>query len=307
MEGAISSPTEKRIAVVTGGNKGIGLEICRQLALNGVRVILTARDEKRGQEAVEKLREYGLSDVLFHQLDVTDSPSIASLADFVRTEFGKLDILVNNAGIGGTTVNFETLNASKPSNNLEGKGINGIPDWWKPHMQESLGRAEECLKTNYYGTRDVTEALIPLLESSISGRVVNVSSTLGQLRVISNEKLKQELSNIDDLAEKRLVELLNLFIEDFKEGLLNAYGWPTVYSAYKVSKVLTNAYTRVLAKQYPNLCINCVSPGFVKTDLNWNTGILTTEEGAKGPVMLALQTDAGPSGLFFDQTEVSTF
>lgn len=64
----------------------------------------------------------------------------------------------------------------------EEKYKNDIPDWWKQHLKESLERAEECLKTNYYGTRDVTEALIPLLRSSISGRVVNVSSNLGQLR-----------------------------------------------------------------------------------------------------------------------------
>ncbi|XP_038977410.1 salutaridine reductase-like [Phoenix dactylifera] len=307
MEGTISSPTEKRIAVVTGGNKGIGLEICRQLALNGVTVILTARDEKRGQEAVEKIKECGLYDVLFHQLDMTDSTSIASLADFVETEFGKLDILVNNAGIGGMTIDFETLKASKPANNVEAKDTGDIPDWLKPHVHQSLEKAEECLKSNYYGTRDVTEALIPLLQSSISGRVVNVSSTLGQLRVISNEKLERDLSNVDGLTEERLVELLNLFIKDFKKGLLDAHGWPTVASAYKVSKVFINAYTRVLAKKYSNLCINCVNPGFVKTDLNWNSGILTTKEGAKGPVMLALQTGAGPSGLFFDQTEVSNF
>ncbi|XP_038978218.1 salutaridine reductase-like isoform X2 [Phoenix dactylifera] len=307
MEGTICSPTEKRIAVVTGGNKGIGLEICRQLALNGVRVILTARDEKRGQEAVEKLRKCGLFDVLFHQLDVTDSSSIASFADFVGTEFGKLDILVNNAAIVGLTIDVEALQASKQSNNVEAKDVKDIPDWKKPYMRETLERAEECFKTNYYGTRDVTEALIPLLQSSISGRVVNVSSSLGQLRVISNEKLKQDLSNVDGLTEERLVELLNLFIKDFKEGFLDAHGWPTIASAYKLSKVLINAYTRILAKKYPALCINCVNPGYVKTDLNGNTGILSTKEGAEGPVMLALQTGTGPSGLFFDQTEVSTF
>jgi short chain dehydrogenase len=86
-----------RIAIVTGGNKGIGLEICRQLASNGVFVILTARDEKRGKDAVEKLtRDYGLTNIMFHQLDVTDPLSIASLAGFVQNQFGKLDILVNS-------------------------------------------------------------------------------------------------------------------------------------------------------------------------------------------------------------------
>jgi (+)-neomenthol dehydrogenase len=84
-----------RVAVVTGGNKGIGLEVCRQLAGNGVTVVLTARDETRGAAAVKKLRELGLSNVIFHQLDITDASSIARLADFVKTRFGRLDILVS--------------------------------------------------------------------------------------------------------------------------------------------------------------------------------------------------------------------
>jgi (+)-neomenthol dehydrogenase len=81
--------------VVTGGNKGIGLEVCRQLAGKGVTVVLTARDEARGAAAVENLRDLGLSDVIFHQLDITDAPSIARLAEFLKTRFGKLDILVS--------------------------------------------------------------------------------------------------------------------------------------------------------------------------------------------------------------------
>lgn len=84
-----------RYAVVTGSNKGIGFETVKILASNGIKVILTARDEKKGNEAIEKLKEFGLSDnVTFHQLDVTDSASITSLVDFVNTHFGRLDILV---------------------------------------------------------------------------------------------------------------------------------------------------------------------------------------------------------------------
>jgi (+)-neomenthol dehydrogenase len=84
-----------RVALVTGGNKGIGLEVCRQLASNGITVILTARDEARGAAAVEELAEAGLSDhVIFHQLEVTDVQSIARLAGFLKARFGKLDILV---------------------------------------------------------------------------------------------------------------------------------------------------------------------------------------------------------------------
>jgi (+)-neomenthol dehydrogenase len=85
-----------RIAVVTGANKGIGFEICKQLASNGVEVILTARDVNKGNEAVEKLKAAGYSDVIFHQLDVGDKDSISSFANFIEIQFGKLDILVRN-------------------------------------------------------------------------------------------------------------------------------------------------------------------------------------------------------------------
>ncbi|GAU29233.1 hypothetical protein TSUD_362230 [Trifolium subterraneum] len=87
-------PTQ-RYAVVTGSNKGIGFEIVRQLASAGIKVVLTARDEKRGLQALETLKYFGLSDfVVFHQLDVADAASVASLADFVKSQFGKLDILM---------------------------------------------------------------------------------------------------------------------------------------------------------------------------------------------------------------------
>ena len=76
------------------GTKGIGLEVCRQLASRGVMVILTARDEKRGSEAVEMLHESGLPDVQFHRLDVSDPSGAARLAEFIKEKFGRLDILV---------------------------------------------------------------------------------------------------------------------------------------------------------------------------------------------------------------------
>ena len=81
-----------RYALVSGANRGIGLEICRQLASKGIVVILAARDEKRGIEARESLKEFG--NVFFHQLDVADADSVAAVADFVRNQFGRLDILV---------------------------------------------------------------------------------------------------------------------------------------------------------------------------------------------------------------------
>jgi (+)-neomenthol dehydrogenase len=85
-----------RVAVVTGGNKGIGLEVCRQLASNkGLIVVLTARNDQRGASAVQKLKEAGHSNVIFHQLDTTDALSISRLADFLKSRFGRIDILVS--------------------------------------------------------------------------------------------------------------------------------------------------------------------------------------------------------------------
>ncbi|KAL8114570.1 hypothetical protein AgCh_021435 [Apium graveolens] len=100
---------DKRVAVVTGANKGIGFETCRKLASNKITVILTARNEKNGTAAVKKLQALGLCDVVFHPLDVKDPASIASLAKFVEFNYKKLDILINNAGENGNAVNLEAL------------------------------------------------------------------------------------------------------------------------------------------------------------------------------------------------------
>ncbi|KAL7167484.1 hypothetical protein ACSBR2_038028 [Camellia fascicularis] len=289
----------KRIAVVTGGNKGIGLEICRQLASNGIMVILTARDEKRGLETVENLKACGISHILFHQLEVTDQASIASMADFIKNKFGKLDILVNNAAIGGSIIDEEAQKRLHliVSSNLKAEKF----------IEQSYEMGEACLGTNYYGVKLVTEEFIPLLQLSDSPKIVNVSSTMGQLELVLNEKAKKELSDTDSLTEEKVEEVLKRYLEDLKEDLLETKGWPVNFSAYIISKAALNAYTRVLAKKYPNIAINAVSPGFVKTDLNHHRGILTVEQGAKGPVMLALLPNGGPSGLFYDQMEVSTF
>ena len=126
------------------------------------------------------------------------------------------------------------------------------------------------------------------------------------LQHISNEKAK-ELSDIDGLTIEKVEEIIKVFLEDLKEDLLETKGWPISYPAYQVSKAALNGYTRVLAKKFPNIAINAVSPGYVKTDLNNNTGVLSVEEGAKGPVMLALMPHGGPTGLFYNQMEVSTF
>ncbi|EYU32077.1 hypothetical protein ABFS82_02G159200 [Erythranthe guttata] len=296
----------KKCAVVTGANKGIGLEICRQLASEGITVILTARDEQRGLAAVETLKgSSGISDddVIFHQLAVTDSASIDSLAQFINSRFGKLDILVNNAGIGGALVDADALRASTEA----ASGAGGAKINWNEIMSQTYELAAECLETNYYGAKRTTEALLPLLQLSDSPRIVNVSSSMGKLKNLPNEWAKGILNDVENLTEERIDEVLNVFLKDFKEGLLEDKKWPRYFAAYIVSKAAMNAYTRVVAKKHPSFHINCVCPGFVKTDMNYGTGVLSVEEGAESPVKLALMPHDGPSGMFFVRKEVSSF
>ncbi|KAF3441311.1 hypothetical protein FNV43_RR15224 [Rhamnella rubrinervis] len=133
--------------------------------------------------------------------------------------------------------------------------------------------AEECFQINYYGAKRTAEALIPLLQLSHSSRIVNLSSSMGKLEVV----------------------------------LLESKNRPTYFSAYRVSKAAMNAYTRILAKNYPSFRINYLCPGYVTTDINPNTGVLSVEVGVATPVKLALLPNDGPSGLSFYRSEVSSF
>lgn len=294
----------ERLAVVTGGNRGIGLEVCRQLALQGVTVILTARDEKRGEGAVESLcRESNLSNIIFHQLDILDSNSRASLARHIESRYGKLDILVNNAGVGGVAVDQDGLRA-----------LNINPKMWLSgeagHLIQSVivqtyDEAVKCINTNYYGLKWATEALLPLLKRSTSGaRIINTSSLRSELQRMPNKKLRASLREADSWDEARIEAMLSEFLEDLKKERLEEAGWPTMLPAYSMSKMVVNLYTRILARRHPEMRVNCVHPGFVNTEINWNTGVLPPEEGARGAVMLALAPADGPTGCYFDQTTI---
>ncbi|KAJ0440059.1 putative (+)-neomenthol dehydrogenase [Helianthus annuus] len=220
---------EKRCAVVTGGNKGIGFEIFRQLALNNIQVILTAGNESRGIEAVNKLNDCGLPipNVIFHQLDIQDSTSMPYLVQFIKTRFTKLDILA-------------LLERLVDEN---GEFLPGV-------SEQTCEMVEECLKTDYYGTKRVTEALVPLLQLSKSSRIVNITSNFGLLFHIPNEKSKEELDDIDNLTEERIDEIIQLFLRESKTNKFRENGWPLApSSAYIVSKVVMNAYTRLIAKK----------------------------------------------------------
>ena len=143
-----------RIALVTGANKGIGLEIARQLAQVGVAVIIGARDPGRAGAAVAGLLKAGLS-VRSVALDLHDHASIAAAAETIRANYGRLDILVNNAGI----VDAE-----------DGPPTIGAP-----------AAARRIMDTNFVGTLAVTQAMLPLLRLSPAARIVNLSSSLGSL------------------------------------------------------------------------------------------------------------------------------
>ncbi|KKB80525.1 short-chain dehydrogenase [Devosia soli] len=146
----------KRIALITGGNKGIGLEIARQLAGAGVTVIIGSREAGRGAAAVADLAAQGLLATSV-PLDVTDEASIASAAAALAANNGHLDILVNNAGI------FDFADAAPSS--------------------ASISAVRKVMETNFVGALAVTQAMLPLLRRSAAGRIVNLSSSLGSLSV----------------------------------------------------------------------------------------------------------------------------
>jgi NAD(P)-dependent dehydrogenase (short-subunit alcohol dehydrogenase family) len=140
-----------RVALVSGGNRGIGLEICRQLADRGIDVILGSRDEESGKKAAESLS----GNVVAHELDVADEKSVDRLAAFVEDEFGRLDVLVNNAGI---------------SNDEGQRGVDA-----------DLDRVRGALDTNLLGAWRLCEVAIPFMQRHGYGRIVNISTGLASL------------------------------------------------------------------------------------------------------------------------------
>jgi len=189
------------------GTKGIGLEVCRQLASRGVMVILTARDEKRGSEAVEMLHESVLPDVQFHRLDVSDPSGAARLAEFIKEKFGRLDILINNAGVIGASATAQIDTTTAIQEMLVGKSAMERLQWLLQSSTESYEEAEECLKINYFGTKFVTEALLPILLPSSDGRLINVSSNYGLLRV-----RRSELAQLSVLSGLLSVLIRRIFV-----------------------------------------------------------------------------------------------
>lgn len=178
--------TEQTIALVTGANKGLGLETCRQLARRNITVLMGARDLQRGREAADSLTSEGLV-VEPVQLDVTRADHMAQAKNLIENRFGRLDILVNNAGM---------IHPEEPllANSTE---------------RVSLQTLRETFEVNFFGQVALAQVLLPLIKTSPAGRIVNVSSILGSLTLQSDES--SEATQVKPLAYDASKTALNQF------------------------------------------------------------------------------------------------
>jgi NAD(P)-dependent dehydrogenase (short-subunit alcohol dehydrogenase family) len=185
------------VAVVTGGNRGVGREVCRQLALLGFTVVLCARDLRKGELAAKELDPDGAR-IVACQLQVDSTLSVNAMADWVKQRFGRTDVLVNNASTAY--------------------------DRWATASNAELGTVAEAVDVNLFGPWRVIHALLPMLRSSSRPRIVNVSSELGSIAVMAGGAPSYSVSKAALNALTRL-----LAAELARDGILvNAVapGWP---------------------------------------------------------------------------------
>lgn len=177
---------EKKIALVTGANKGIGFETSRQLAQKGIMVLMGARDKDLGNESCRELQAEGY-DVESVHIDVTNSEQIIRLAEMINNKFGHLDILVNNAGMVHVDEPlFSNSTATVPMNALR-----------------------QTFDVNFFGLVELTQELLPLIRKSPAGRIVNMSSMLGSLGLHTDEQAG--LDQIKPLAYDASKAAVNMF------------------------------------------------------------------------------------------------
>ncbi len=228
---------EERIAVISGANRGIGLEVARQLAGEGYRVVLGSRDEEKGQAAAEGLTADGMR-VEARRLDVADEASIAEFARGLEEDPGRVDVLVNNTGVIGDT----SRRGSEPE----------------------LDEIRNTLETNLFGAWALTAAVLPLMRRTGGGRIVNVSSGMGQLSDMGGGAPSYRVS---------------------KAGL----------------NVMTRILANEL--EGDGIKVNSACPGWVRTDMGGSGASRSVEEGADTPFWLATLPDDGPTGGFFRSRE----
>jgi NAD(P)-dependent dehydrogenase (short-subunit alcohol dehydrogenase family) len=238
-----------KIAVITGANRGLGFATARQLGQSGVKVLVGARSLAKGEQAADQLRREGV-DAEPLNIDVASAASVQEAAKQVEHQYGRIDILINNAGI--------------------------LPEATASHVDGPLDLRmfRESFETNVFGAVSVTSEFLPLLRKSASGRIVNVSSTMGSLTDQTNPSSPY-------------------------------YG--QIVPAYQMSKAALNGLTIALSKTLTDTSIkvNSICPGWVQTDLggpeNRAAATTTAEEAAQIVVEMASIPDDGPTGQFVDR------
>ena len=256
-----------RTALVTGANRGLGLETARQLAAGGTRVIVTSRVAAAARAAAQALAANappGSVVALAAPFDVADADGIAAAADRLREEKTKIDVLVNNAGIAMDGFNAEV--------------------------------ARRTIEVNFFGPLRVTEALLPLIPDG--GTIVMVSSGMGELSGVDaglRARFTDAALSRDDLAA-----LAREFVADVAAGRYRERGWPS--SGYRVSKIALNALVRVWAPELAarRIIINAVCPGWVRTDMGGRGASRSIEKGAASVVWAATRTGEPTGGFFRD-------
>ncbi|CAJ1969946.1 unnamed protein product [Cylindrotheca closterium] len=265
-----SVSSSQKIALITGSNKGIGYEIARKIGSvkqgddgeNAFVCILGCRNELLGQKAMEKLKAEGMS-VDFCKIDLEDKDSITSAAAYIQKTYGgKCDVLVNNAAV---CFNDPTL-------------------YGKVKHTPFDEQAEITIRTNFFGTLALTEAMLPLLEKSESGRIINIASSAGRLSILPSQERRDAFSS-ETLELKELQGFMKDFVKAAKDGTHKEQGWPN--TGYGVSKVGIIAMSKIFARKYPKMMINTVDPGYCQTDQNDNQGFVPPERGATTPFLLA--------------------
>jgi NAD(P)-dependent dehydrogenase (short-subunit alcohol dehydrogenase family) len=235
--------TAEKVAFITGGNKGLGLETARQLGKQGITVVIGSRDLNRGKEAVEKLKKDGVHAEVV-QFDITKAADYKEVYKYLDQKYGKLDILVNNAG-----VSKEEFMAGNRTSSTSAEVLH------------------ETFDTNFFGTVQLTQTLLPLIRKAPAGRIVNLSSILGSLALHA----------------------------DPKSPIYNAKAF-----AYDASKAALNSFTVHLAHELKDtkIKVNSAHPGWVKTDMGTDAAPMEIPEGAKTSVALATLPDDGPTGAY---------
>jgi NAD(P)-dependent dehydrogenase (short-subunit alcohol dehydrogenase family) len=247
------------LAVVTGGNRGLGFEVCRELGRRELRVLLGSRDARAGETAAATLRGEGL-EVEARALDVADARSVAAFAAGVS---GPVDVLVCNAG-----ASFRGFDA---------------------------GLAERTLATNYFGAAAVMDALLPAMAQG--GRIVMVSSGMGELSALGPELRARFLA--PELDRAGVDALAHEFVEDVRRGEHGRHGWPANAYRVSKALMNALVRVTAPALRARGIKLNAVCPGWVRTDMGGAAAPRSLEEGAAGIVWAATLPADGPSGGFF--------